>query len=455
MQRSVRKRRLVPQQDAEQHIKLRTDKAGLEEHFIDQFKGIGEFIRFAIRLVCYLYEQFQVTNEQYNPEAVEEERLPLDLSSLKTSITDRSSTEFQVTNEQYNPEAVEEERLPLELTSLKTSTTDRSSTEFQVTNEQYNPEAVEEERLPLELTSLKTSTTDRSSTEFQVTNEQYNPEAVEEERLPLELTSLKTSTTDRSSTELFTVRGYSLVDYPDTDEEDEDFIQNCDEGNPKLRITEDVLIQTDLAGSDVSTADSEEEYVPNPREGESTDSEGSIEIPIIKKSSQSSRESKNISHSRAVTKGNMEQSHTTNKASDSMPPDDEPAVFVNAVMTKEDGSRKYNKKHYCYYCELQVQKIPDTWYVLWRHFQSCKFKPEGNRSKGRSRVQALCAFAEPARDGFSDACWKFLNGVIQDTEESEGEASMSSLPGKFLTKHQKSAKKRGDMKSDYDESASV
>ncbi|KAF3837864.1 hypothetical protein F7725_009632 [Dissostichus mawsoni] len=224
-----------------------------------------------------------------------------------------------------------------------------------VTNEQYNPEAVEEERLPLDLSSLKTSITDRSSTE--VTNEQYNPEAVEEERLPLELTSLKTSTTDRSSTELFTVRGYSLVDYPDTDEEDEDFIQNCDEGNPKLRITEDVLmvrvldfssdegsecpstskseraplrqrraccrpIQTDLAGSDVSTADSEEEYVPNPREGESTDSEGSIEIPIIKKS----------------------------------------------------------------------------------------------------------------------------NGVIQDTEESEGEASMSSLPGKFLTKHQKSAKK-SDMKN--------
>ncbi|KAF3860947.1 hypothetical protein F7725_001202 [Dissostichus mawsoni] len=185
------------------------------------------------------------------------------------------------------------------------------------------------------------------------------------------------------------------------------------------------------------------------------------------------------------------QSHTTNKASDSMPPDDEPAVFVNAVMTKEDGSRKYNKKHYCYYCELQVQKISRhlvrkhkdkvevakamsfpikskerrqqldfirnkgnfahnsqvfedgegklipykqprrntdgkefmhcihcyglfSRKVLWRHFQSCKFKPEGNRSKGRSRVQALCAFAEPARDGFSDACWKFLSDMHQD-----------------------------------------
>ncbi|KAF3844086.1 hypothetical protein F7725_016134 [Dissostichus mawsoni] len=108
---------------------------------------------------------------------------------------------------------------------------------FQVTNEQYNPEAVEEERLPLDLSSLKTSITDRSSTEFQVTNEQYNPEAVEEERLPLDLSSLKTS-----KQTVLLPRGYSLVDYPDTDEEDEDFIQNCDEGNPKLRITEDVLI---------------------------------------------------------------------------------------------------------------------------------------------------------------------------------------------------------------------
>ncbi|KAJ4946545.1 hypothetical protein JOQ06_024210, partial [Pogonophryne albipinna] len=37
--------------------------------------------------------KFQVTNEQYYPEAVEEESLPLDLTSPKTSTTDRSSTE--------------------------------------------------------------------------------------------------------------------------------------------------------------------------------------------------------------------------------------------------------------------------------------------------------------------------------------------------------------------------
>ncbi|KAF3851430.1 hypothetical protein F7725_013202 [Dissostichus mawsoni] len=74
----------------------------------------------------------------------------------------------------------------------------------------------------------------------------------------------------------------------------------------------------------------------------------------------------------------MDQSHTTNKASDSMPPDDEPAVFVNAVMTKEDGSRKYNKKHYCYYCELQVQKISRH---LVRRFCGAIFNPVNSNPK--------------------------------------------------------------------------
>ncbi|KAF3846245.1 hypothetical protein F7725_003323 [Dissostichus mawsoni] len=74
----------------------------------------------------------------------------------------------------------------------------------------------------------------------------------------------------------------------------------------------------------------------------------------------------------------LEMSHTTNKASDSMPPDDEPAVFVNAVMTKEDGSRKYNKKHYCYYCELQVQKISRH---LVRRFCGAIFNPVNSNPK--------------------------------------------------------------------------
>lgn len=54
--------------------------------------------------------------------------------------------------------------------------------------------------------------------------------------------------------------------------------------------------------------------------------------------------------------------------------------------------------------------------VMWRHFQVYKFHPKGKTSKqGRTRVQALCAFAEPAPLGFSDAYWKFLNDMNPDT----------------------------------------
>ena len=45
MERSVRRRRVRPQQDAEQHIQLKTDKAGLTEHFISPYKG--KFLHFA------------------------------------------------------------------------------------------------------------------------------------------------------------------------------------------------------------------------------------------------------------------------------------------------------------------------------------------------------------------------------------------------------------------------
>ncbi|XP_071059103.1 N-lysine methyltransferase KMT5A-like isoform X2 [Pseudochaenichthys georgianus] len=72
MQRSVRKRRLGPQQDAEQHIKLRTDKAGLEEHFIDQFKGRGVFAakvftkgEFVLEYRGKLYNQDDVNTKNY------------------------------------------------------------------------------------------------------------------------------------------------------------------------------------------------------------------------------------------------------------------------------------------------------------------------------------------------------------------------------------------------------
>ncbi|XP_014873036.1 uncharacterized protein LOC106936497 [Poecilia latipinna] len=53
--------------------------------------------------------------------------------------------------------------------------------------------------------------------------------------------------------------------------------------------------------------------------------------------------------------------------------------------------------------------------AMWRHFQTCKFKPEDKSSKtGRTRVQALCAFAEPVPPEFSDSYWRFLSEMHQD-----------------------------------------
>ena len=52
---------------------------------------------------------------------------------------------------------------------------------------------------------------------------------------------------------------------------------------------------------------------------------------------------------------------------------------------------------------------------LWQHFKFCKFRPEGKASKpGKTRVQALCAFAEPPSSGLSDAYWKFLSDMNQE-----------------------------------------
>ncbi|MED6234406.1 hypothetical protein ATANTOWER_028966 [Ataeniobius toweri] len=66
-------------------------------------------------------------------------------------------------------------------------------------------------------------------------------------------------------------------------------------------------------------------------------------------------------------------------------------------------------KH-CLYCYGLFKKK-----AMWRHFRSCKFKPQDKSSKkGKTRVQALCAFAEPVPPKFSDSYWKFLSEMHQD-----------------------------------------
>ena len=65
---------------------------------------------------------------------------------------------------------------------------------------------------------------------------------------------------------------------------------------------------------------------------------------------------------------------------------------------------------HCVYCFGLFKKR-----AMWRHFHLCKIKPQQDQFKrGKTRVQALCAFAEPAPSGFSDAYWKFLSEMNQD-----------------------------------------
>ncbi|XP_073694436.1 uncharacterized protein [Garra rufa] len=296
-------------------------------------------------------------------------------------------------------------------------------------------------------------------------------------------------------------------------------------------------IQRHLVESDDSCGDSEDEYIPDPREESTGDSSDcSLELSLKNKqksaitqsrskSSQSQFQSSSQSRSESSSQSRCESSgqrrfetsqdsvqdcrfsnsrdersrekttartYSNKEMSISVPLEEEPSVYVNPVLKKEDGSRRYNKKHHCLYCGQVVQKmsrhlsrrhsdvvevakalsLPKNskerrlqldyirnkgnfehnvevlesrqgklipWKqpkkktegqefmhcvycfglfrkrVMWRHFQVCNFKPQGKSSKrGKTRVQALCAFAEPAPTGLSDTYWKFLNEMNQD-----------------------------------------
>ncbi|KAG1933792.1 hypothetical protein F2P79_020338 [Pimephales promelas] len=52
--------------------------------------------------------------------------------------------------------------------------------------------------------------------------------------------------------------------------------------------------------------------------------------------------------------------------------------------------------------------------ILWRHMMKCKFKPNVPQKPGKTRVQALCAFAAPPPPGVKVEFWKLLNNMVQD-----------------------------------------
>ncbi|XP_048012485.1 uncharacterized protein LOC125245782 isoform X3 [Megalobrama amblycephala] len=65
---------------------------------------------------------------------------------------------------------------------------------------------------------------------------------------------------------------------------------------------------------------------------------------------------------------------------------------------------------HCVHCQGLFKKK-----VLRRHKQSCKFKPSSVKSKpGKTSVQSLCAFAEPAPSAVSESVWKLVSNMTQD-----------------------------------------
>ncbi|XP_041918258.1 uncharacterized protein LOC121682254 isoform X7 [Alosa sapidissima] len=74
----------------------------------------------------------------------------------------------------------------------------------------------------------------------------------------------------------------------------------------------------------------------------------------------------------------------------------------------KDDSKPRDFDH-CIYCQGYFTKK-----VMWRHMMICKFKPSGPTKPGKTRVQALCAFAVPPPPGVKAEFWKVLNHMIQD-----------------------------------------
>ncbi|XP_051263455.1 uncharacterized protein LOC127367551 isoform X21 [Dicentrarchus labrax] len=81
--------------------------------------------------------------------------------------------------------------------------------------------------------------------------------------------------------------------------------------------------------------------------------------------------------------------------------------LVPRKQPKQDCQAK-NFLH-CIYCHGFFTKK-----VLWRHMTICKFKPGVSQKPGKTRVQALCAFAAPPPPGVKVEFWKLLSNMIQD-----------------------------------------
>ncbi|XP_030018187.1 uncharacterized protein LOC115438607 isoform X4 [Sphaeramia orbicularis] len=156
------------------------------------------------------------------------------------------------------------------------------------------------------------------------------------------------------------------------------------------RLTRSSHRPMNLVESDDSSIESEDEYIPCPLD-ESTESDSSLELTLeakkknkgasiesrsksstqsklkpMESGSESSRQRRSKSSSHDPTQkfpnsrvdGNEKKivakySKKDESVSESL--EEEPSVYVSPVL--KDGSRSYNKKHFCFYCRKFVQKM--------------------------------------------------------------------------------------------------
>jgi len=74
--------------------------------------------------------------------------------------------------------------------------------------------------------------------------------------------------------------------------------------------------------------------------------------------------------------------------------------------------------------------------AMWRHFKVCSFKPESTKP-GKTRVQALCAFAEPSPSEYTDAYWKFLCVMNENQIAIKGDHCILDYGFRLFKKNEK------------------
>ncbi|XP_023805402.1 uncharacterized protein LOC111946283 isoform X2 [Oryzias latipes] len=88
---------------------------------------------------------------------------------------------------------------------------------------------------------------------------------------------------------------------------------------------------------------------------------------------------------------------------------------------------------HCINCEALLKRK-----CLWRHMSRCRLSKKCSGQKpGRSRIQSICAFAQPAPEGVSVKVWELINAMHQDevSQVIKGERTIIRLGELLFSKH--------------------